>query len=147
MANKKVSSGFTLVEILLVVVIIGIMTALVVPNIAGRIDQARLTAAEMDVQANLALALDLYKMDNGFFPTSEQGLVALVKKPTTEPVPVHWRGPYLKKNIPRDPWKRPYVYRAPGNHNPEYYDLFSFGPDGKESSDDVGNWDAETSSK
>lgn len=136
--------AFTMIEILLVVVIISILAAMVVPNLTGRSDQARVVAAQTDVDSNISAALDLYKMDNGSFPTSEQGLAALVVQPTAAPVPAHWNGPYLKKKkIPQDSWGRPYVYLAPGSHNKESYDLYSLGQDGVESKDDIINWEKE----
>ncbi|MBF0483092.1 MAG: type II secretion system major pseudopilin GspG [Candidatus Omnitrophica bacterium] len=133
--------GFTLVEILLVVVIIGILAAMVIPNMAGRSEQARQAAAKADIEANLSTSLDLYEADNGKYPTTEQGLKALLVKPTTGPAADNWSGPYLKrKKIPTDPWGHDYVYAAPGSHNPTEYDLSSLGPDGVESADDVVNW-------
>lgn len=138
--NKK--SAFTLVEILLVVVIIGVLAAMVIPNIAGRGEQARLAAARADIEANLSSALDMYELDNGRYPSTDQGLKALIEEPTTAPVPNNWNGPYLKKKkIPTDPWGNPYVYAAPGVHNTEGYDLSSRGADGVESQDDVVNWE------
>ncbi len=120
--------GFTLIEIILVVIIIGILVAMVVPNIIGRSEQARITAARTDIESNLSTALDLYRMDSGRYPTSEQGLNAL--------------GPYLKKKkIPKDPWGHDYLYVSPGAHNKDSYDLTSLGPDGVESSDDITNWE------
>jgi len=139
--NKK---GFTLIEIMLVVIIIGVLVAMVVPNIAGRSEQARNTAARTDIESNLATALDLYKLDNGGFPTSEQGLSALLTEPSASPAPIKWSGPYLKKKkLPKDPWNRNYAYAYPGEHNKDSYDLSSLGPDGIESKDDATNWDAE----
>ena len=136
--------GFTMIEIMLVVIIIGILAALVVPNLAGRGEQARLAAARADIEANISAALDLYELDNGTYPTTEQGLGALVQEPDTSPVPPSWNGPYLKKRkIPVDPWKREYVYVSPGAHNTEDYDLSSLGPDGIESEDDIVNWTKE----
>jgi len=137
--------GFTLIEIMLVVIIIGILTAMIVPNIAGRSDVARKTAARTDIESNLATALDLYHMDTGRYPTTEQGLMALVKAPTSGPVPAQWSGPYLKKKkIPKDPWGHDYSYVCPGAHNPDNYDLSSLGADGVESSDDITNWEKES---
>jgi len=138
MRNK----GFTLVEIMLVVIIIGVLIAMVVPNLAGRGEQARRAAAKADIESNLSTALDLYEMDNGRYPTTEQGLISLLEKPTSTPVPPNWSGPYLKKKkIPQDPWGHDYSYRSPGTQNKEDYDLFSFGPDGVEGgSDDITNW-------
>lgn len=143
MSNKRNlrPRGFTLVEILLVVIIIGILAAMVIPNISGRGEQARLAAAKTDVETNLSTALDLYQMDNGKYPTTEQGLKALLEKPTAAPVPERWNGPYLKKKkLPQDPWGHDYVYAFPGAHNKEDYDLSSYGADAVESADDVVNW-------
>jgi general secretion pathway protein G len=142
----KNSKAFTLVELMLVVIIIGILVAMVVPRIAGRSEQARRAAAQADIDANLAIALDLYELDNGNYPTTEQGLDALIKAPTSAPVPENWNGPYLKKRkVPLDPWGRPYKYASPGVHNTEDYDLFSLGADGVEGGgDDVANWEEAT---
>ncbi|MFA5261389.1 MAG: type II secretion system major pseudopilin GspG [Candidatus Omnitrophota bacterium] len=136
--------GFTLVEILLVVVIIGVLAAMVVPNFAGKKSKAQQAAAVADIEANLAVALDMYELDVGRFPITEQGLKALIEIPSTPPVPETWGGPYLKKKtIPLDPWGQEYNYRAPGTHNQESYDLFSYGADGVESNDDIVNWQKE----
>ncbi len=134
--------GFTLIEIMLVVIIILVLAAMIVPNFAGRSEQARFAAARADIEANLATALDLYELDNGRYPTTEQGLLALITQPTTMPVPTNWSGPYLKKKrIPVDPWQREYAYVSPGQNNPESYDLSSYGPDGVAGGgDDVTNW-------
>ena len=145
MTDTFLKRGFTLIEIMLVVIIIGILTAMIVPNIAGRSDVARKTAARTDIESNLATALDLYHMDTGRYPTTEQGLMALVKAPTSGPVPAQWSGPYLKKKkIPKDPWGHDYSYVCPGAHNPDNYDLSSLGADGVESSDDITNWEKES---
>ena len=141
--SKCRQSGFTLIEIMLVIIIIGILTAMIVPNIAGRSEQARNVAAESDIETNLSAALDLYKLDNSFYPSTEQGLAALLNTPTVSPVPAKWNGPYLKKKkLVKDPWGREYVYTAPGAHNKDSYDLSSLGADGVESKDDVFNWDS-----
>jgi general secretion pathway protein G len=133
--------GFTLIEIMLVVIIIGILVAMLVPNIAGRSEQARKTAAHTDIESNISTALDLYRMDVGQYPTTEQGLSALMTAPSASPVPAQWNGPYLKKKrIPKDPWGHDYVYTSPGTQNPESYDLSSLGADGVESGDDITNW-------
>lgn len=133
--------GFTLVELLIVVTILGILVAAVVPRLAGRTEQARVARAHADVSGNIALALDLFEVDIGKYPTPEQGLAAL----RTAPAEVeNWRGPYLKQE-PTDPWGRPYRYAFPGTHNPLDYDLFSLGPDGVEgTADDIGNWGKES---
>ncbi len=139
--NKQ---AFTLIEIMLVVIIIGVLVAMVVPNLAGRGDQARKVAAQTDIESNLSAALDLYKLDTAAYPTTEQGLAALINQPTAAPVPTKWSGPYLKKKkIPKDPWSRDYAYAFPGTHNSGEYDLFSLGPDGVESKDDITNWETE----
>jgi len=138
------TQGFTLTEILLVVIIIGVLVGMVIPNIAGRGEQARRAAAQADIEANLAMALDMYEMDNGRFPTTDQGLKALLAKPSTAPVSDNWSGPYLKKKrLPKDPWGNSYAYVAPGTRNVESYDLYSLGADAKESEDDVVNWGQE----
>ncbi|MBI4845718.1 MAG: type II secretion system major pseudopilin GspG [Candidatus Omnitrophica bacterium] len=135
------SKGFTLIELMLVVIIIGTLAALVIPRLAGRAEQARITAAKADILSNIPLALDLYELDNGGFPTTQQGLAALVGKPTTPPMPKNWNGPYLKKK-PVDPWGNPYQYISPGIHNRDDYDLYSFGKDMAEGgNDDLTNWE------
>ncbi|MFH1360480.1 MAG: type II secretion system major pseudopilin GspG [Candidatus Omnitrophota bacterium] len=141
------TKGFTLIEIMLVVIIIGILVAMVVPNLAGRGEQARRAAARADIEVNLATALDLYELDNGRYPTTEQGLRAMLEEPSSPPVPMNWSGPYLKKKrIPKDPWGNEYVYVNPGIHNEEEFDLSSNGPDGVEGGDDdIVNWSDETS--
>lgn len=135
------SRGFSLIEILLVVVIIATLSAMVVPRLMGRSDQARKAACSADVNVNIPTALKLYELDNGFFPTTEQGLDALLRKPTTEPIPSNWNGPYVEK-MPVDPWARPYQYLSPGVHRPHDYDLWSLGkmPHEEKSDDDISNW-------
>ena len=136
----KNKQGFTLIEIMLVVIIIGILVAMVVPNFAGRGEQARRAAAQADIEANLAAALDLYELDNGRYPTTGQGVNALLSKPGSAPVPQNWNGPYLETD-PLDPWKAEYMYKSPGEHNANGYDLYSMGPDGVEGTeDDITNW-------
>ena len=125
--------GFTLIELMLVVIVIGILVAMVAPRFAGRSEQARIAASQADISSNLAAALDLFELENGRYPTTDEGLAALRKAGA--------KGPYLKRDVPLDPWKRPYVYRSPGQHNREDYDLFSLGPDGLEGTkDDITNW-------
>ena len=134
-------TGFTLIELMLVVIIIGVLAAMVIPRLAGRSEEARQSAAKADIEANIATALDLYELDSGQYPTTEQGLAALINKPTSSPVPGSWKGPYLKKE-PKDPWARVYIYKCPGEHNTGDYDLASWGKDGIEGGgDDVFNWD------
>ena len=132
--------GFTLIELMIVVMIIAALAAMVVPRFAGRSEQARIAIAQADVNSNIGMALKLYELDNRNFPTTGQGLKALISKPSTTPGAVNWNGPYLEKD-PRDSWGNPYQYKCPGVHNPEGYDLYSLGKDGMEGTeDDVGNW-------
>ena len=141
MSPKKRQKGFTLIELMLVIIIIGVLVAMVVPRFAGRSEQARCAAARADIEANVAIALDLYELDNGCYPSTDQRLDALVRKPESEPIPQNWKGPYLKKKVPLDPWGNPYLYISPGIHNADDYDLFSYGPDGVEGGgDDIVNW-------
>jgi len=129
---------FTLIELMIVVVILAALATMVAPRLLGRSDDAKRDIAASEIEGALELALELYKLDNGLFPTTAQGLDALLRKPT--PDPGNWRGPYLDKT-PADPWKRPYRYKCPGTHNPESYDLASDGKDGTEGTeDDVFNW-------
>ena len=131
--------GFTLIELMVVLAIIGVLAALIVPNVLGRADDARITAARTDV-GNLMQALKLYKLDNQRFPSTEQGLNALILKPTTEPVPGNWK-PYLDK-LPKDPWGRPYQDLSPGIKGE--VDVLSFGADGQAGGEgnnaDIGSW-------
>ena len=133
------SSGFTLVEIMVVVVILGILAVLIVPRVVGRSEEARAAAAKHDLSAVMQ-SLKLYRLDNGRYPSNEQGLQALVTKPQAAPVPSNWR-PYLDK-LPRDPWGNPYQYLNPGVHGE--IDVFSFGADGQPGGTgadlDIGSW-------
>lgn len=135
------SSGFTLLEIMIVVVILGVLAALVVPKVMSRPDEARLVAAKQDIAA-LQQALKLYRLDNFVYPTTEQGLQALVSKPSTQPVPPNWKGGGYLDRLPKDPWGSPYQYLSPGVHGE--VDVFSFGADresgGEGDGADVGSW-------
>jgi general secretion pathway protein G len=128
--------AFTLVEILLVVVIIGILAALVIPKIAGTGERARVTAAQADINGGIKSALGQYEVDNGFYPKSLQDLIIAPGDAK------NWHGPYFDPpKLPVDPWGNPYIYYYPGKHNQSSYDLLSVGPDGKEGTeDDIGNW-------
>lgn len=138
--NSINSKGFTLIELMLVIVIIGVLGAVVIPRFVGRAKDAQIAAAKTAINSNLAVALDLYEMDNGFYPATEQGVEALISKPSSSPVPQNWKGPYIKKK-PIDPWGNKYVYTCPGIHN-EDYDLYSLGPDGADGGgDDITNWE------
>lgn len=133
-------NAFTLIELMLVVVIIGVLVAMVVPRLTGRAKEARVMACRADIEINIPMALDLFEVDNGFFPTTEQGLNALLIKPGSSPVPTNWNGPYLKK-LSKDPWGNEYKYVSPGNHSKDY-DLYSYGQNGAEGGgDDISNWE------
>ncbi len=136
---KRDEKGFTLIELMLVVIIIGALVAMVMPRLAGRTEQAKVGAAQADISSNIATALKLYELDNGKYPSSEDGgLNALFNKPASAS---NWNGPYLEKK-PVDPWGREYVYKSPGAHRTYDYDLYSLGRDGQDGTpDDVKNWD------
>jgi general secretion pathway protein G len=127
--------GFTLIELMLVVIILGVLVAMVVPRMAGRSEEARIAVARADVELNIPTALKLYELDNGAFPTTEEGINALLSAPGTAR---NWKGPYVEKK-PLDPWGKDYQYKSPGTHRSDF-DLYSLGRDGVESSDDVVNW-------
>lgn len=133
MNRKDKQAGFTLVEILLVVVIIGILMGVAMPKLSGQRRRAEISAAKADVEA-IGTALRLYELDMGEFPKSIQGLLSAPGNAR------NWSGPYLEKGMPTDPWGNSYVYITPGSHNPHSYDLKTLGPDGVESGDDIGNW-------
>ena len=132
--------GFTLIELMVVLVIIGVLAALIVPNVLGRLDQARVTAARSDINTLMG-ALNTYKLDNQRYPSAEQGLNALLTKPTVGAIPSNWRGPYIPK-LPNDPWDRPYLYANPGLKGE--IDVYSFGADGVTGGEgnnaDIGSW-------
>ena len=130
------SNGFTLIEIMVVIIILGLLAALVIPNITGYTEKAKHEKVRADI-ASLEGALELFKADNGFYPTSEQGLDSLVVKPSTGRIPAKWmEGGYFKKGVPLDPWGNHYKYYAPGRRG-EGYEIVSLGTDGQESEDDV----------
>ena len=133
------SRGFTLVEIMMVVIIIAALSAMVIPRLAGRSEQAKVSVARSDIESHLATALKLYELDSGNFPTTTQGLSALRAKPVSSPIPVNWNGPYIEKD-PIDPWGNMYVYTSPGKHRPDF-DLYSKGKDQNSADDDIANWD------
>ena len=135
---RKINQAFTLVEILLVVVIIGSLAMMIIPRLQGRGETAKIKVAKADIEANIATALKLYELDNGTFPSTVQGLAALKVKPSTNPIPANWNGPYIEKN-PIDPWGRAYVFASPGEHRSDY-DLSSKGKDEASDKDDISNW-------
>ncbi len=141
--SATATSAFTLIELLLVLAILGILAAIVVPKFSGRTEQARRTAAEAQI-ATFGTALDSYEVDMGAYPQGKEGLQQLIEEPRDNK---NWKGPYLKGEIPKDPWGQPYVYECPGRrNNSKSYDLASIGPDGREGTeDDVANW--QTSNK
>lgn len=124
--------GFTLIEIMVVMVILGLLVAVVAPNIMGRSDQAKVTIARTQI-SNIANALDLYRLDNGHYPSTQQGLEALSQRPTGTPEPRNWNPDGYLKNVPEDPWGSQYQYVSPGSNGP--YDLYSLGADGQEGGD------------
>jgi general secretion pathway protein G len=143
--RRKRSRGFTLIEIIAVVVIIGLLTTLVGLNIAGQITKAKRSAAQAQI-AQLESALEFYKLDNGRYPSTNQGLEALVNEPSGDPAPRNYPpGGYLKKrDLLMDPWGSPYEYASPGEQNPYGFDIWTLGEDGQVGGDDIGNWDEES---
>jgi len=148
--QKKASSrpgdqrGFTLIEILVVVVILGILAGIVVPRLLSEPEKARRTKAQIQIRS-FEEALASFKLDNGFFPSTEQGLQALVEKPRTGKIPAHYRVKGYIKKIPADPWNNQYIYLSPGIHDD--YDIISYGPDGASGGDgddaDINSWEIE----
>ncbi len=130
--RRRRQAAFTLVELLLVLVILGILAALVLPKFTGRTEQARVTAAQTQI-STFGTALDAFEVDTGSYPRGQDGLAQLVVAPADAQ---NWRGPYLKSDIPVDPWGHPYVYEFPGKVNPTGYDIRSAGPDGQAGTDD-----------
>lgn len=139
MSEKLKKRGFTLIELLLVMVILSVLAAVVVPKFTRRSEQARIVAAQTSI-SNLEVSIEAFEVDTGRYPTSEEGLGALVEEPASLN---NWRGPYIKRGVPNDPWGNSYVYKCPGDHNTNSYDLYSYGPDRQEGGgDDIDNWTA-----
>jgi len=134
-------SGFTLIELMVVIAILGVLLALVAPNIIGRPDQARILRAQSDV-GQIQTAMDLYRLDNGFYPSQQQGIESLVTRPTSPPEPRAWTAGGYLRSMPVDPWGNEYVYRNPGQHVD--IDIFSYGANGIEGGEgddaEIGNW-------
>ena len=136
-------AGFTLIELLVVIVVVGMLAALVAPNVFQHVGRSKEAAARSQIEL-LGAALDAYRLDNDGYPSNEQGLEALRREPLSEPRPRAWRGPYLRKDVPLDPWNRPYVYRSPGTSGDWGYEIVSYGRDGAEGGRgedaDVASW-------
>jgi general secretion pathway protein G len=139
--------GFTLIEILVVITVIAILAALVTPMVFGNVADAKQSAARSQIEI-FGLALDSYRLDNDYYPSTAQGLAALRQLPSGEPAARNWRGPYLKKDVPVDPWGRAYLYTSPGVVNPTSYDLVTLGRDGREGGEgedaDLTSWESGT---
>ncbi len=143
---KSNNSGFTLIELMVVIVILGILAGLIIPRIMGRPEEAKQLKAKMQIES-LETTLKLYKLDNGMYPDTEQGLQALIEQPETGALPKNWRkGGYLEKGrVPKDPWENDFVYLSPGAHGD--YDIISYGadgvPDGEDKNRDINSWEIE----
>lgn len=127
---SKRRDGLTLIELIVVLVVIGLLAGLVAPQILGRVSDARITTAKTQIEL-LGVALENYRLDNGIYPSTQQGLEALRTRPSGAPDARNWRGPYLKKAVPADPWGRPYIYRSPGDKDRSGFDVQTLGRDGK----------------
>lgn len=136
--------GLTLIEIVVVIILLGLLAGLVGPRIFGRVSEAKSQTARTQIEL-LGIALDNYRLDNGQYPTTDQGLEALWQRPTREPIPRNWKAPYLKKPVPDDPWDRPYLYASPGEQNEWGYDLTTLGRDGQPGGEgedaDITSWE------
>jgi general secretion pathway protein G len=139
-------AGFSFIELMVVVIILGILAGAIVPRYMDKADKAKIVKAQVDIAA-IETSLKMYKLDNGFYPTTEQGLLALIEKPTTDPVPRSWNenGYFEKKRVPKDPWGTEYVYLCPGVHGT--FDLISYGADSESGGEginaDITNWEAQ----
>ncbi len=141
--KMKKQVGFSLIEIMVVMVILGLLVSIVAPNMLGRADDARIQKVTADFKA-IETVLKIYRLDNYNYPTSEQGLEALVEKPTIDPIPGNWKKNGYLDNLPRDPWGRPYLYLSPAEFGSGEFDLYSLGADGvtggEDQNADIGNW-------
>jgi general secretion pathway protein G len=140
--NRQAPRGFTLVEMLLVLVILGVLAAIISPNLSKHASGARITATKTQIHI-LGTALTQFEMDNDRFPQGRNGLLELLQRPRDAK---NWRGPYLEKPLlPKDAWHRDFIYECPGKHSPQSYDIMSLGPDGTEgTADDIGSWQQDT---
>lgn len=141
--QRAARPGFTLIEIIVVIVVLAVLATLVAPNVFRHVGAAKEATARTQIEM-LGAALDAYRLDNGRYPTTEQGLAALWQAPALDPRPTNWRGPYLRKTVPLDPWNTAYLYRAPGTRSGTGYDLLSLGADSKPGGDgenaDILSW-------
>ena len=139
--NCEYQKGFTLIELMVVVIILGTLAAMILPRFSGRSEESKVTAARVDIESNISNALDLYELDTGQYPESLEELTAReAPSGLSDEAKNRWHGPYLKKGLPSDPWSRPYVYKKESQHNQDY-DLSSLGADGQPGKDDVANWE------
>lgn len=140
--------GFTLIELIVVIAVISVLAAVVSPLVFRNVGDAKVAAAQTQIET-FGLALDVYRLDNDYYPSTTQGLEALTQRPDGQPEARGWRGPYLKRSVPPDPWNRAYIYRSPGDSVPGGYDLVSFGRDGRAGGSgedaDIVSWRAGTS--
>lgn len=144
--ESKPRAGFTLIEIMAVVVIMGMLMTVLAVGVSGQIEKARIQSARAQI-SRIEQALDFYQLDAARYPNSDQGLAALYEKPSSPPVPKNYTpGGYLKKEAIMDPWDQPFLYRIPGTKNPHAFDLWSLGPDGQEGGDDITNWSDDSES-
>jgi general secretion pathway protein G len=141
--RKSNQRGFTLIELMVVIAILALLGGVVMPKVIGRLRQAKPDKAKIDIK-QISMGLDLYAADNGEYPTTEQGLDALIRKPTSPPEPMNWRGPYVEPTNFLDPWNKKYIYVSPSTHEGYDFDLSSYGADGQEGgtddSADLTNW-------
>ena len=142
--HRSNQRGFTLIELMVVIAILALLGGIVAPQVMNKLKEARPQKAQIDIE-RIGLALDMYAVQNGQYPTTEQGLDALLKKPTSQPEPLDWKGPYVKPGTKFvDPWNKTYVYVSPSTHEGYDYDLSSYGPDGQEGGeDDITSWSEE----
>jgi general secretion pathway protein G len=143
LSSMRYARGFTLIELMVVIAILALLSGIVGPRVIGRLRQAKPDKAKIDLK-QIGLALDMYAADNGEYPTTEQGLQSLIRKPTSPPEPMNWRGPYVDPTNFLDPWGKQYIYASPSTHEGYDYDLYSYGSDGQEGgtddSADITNW-------
>jgi general secretion pathway protein G len=133
--RRRGYEGFTLIEMIVVMIILAVIAGLVGPRLFKNVSKAKQNATKAQIEL-LGIALDQYRLDNDMYPTTEQGLDALMRQPVSSPIPEFWDGPYLKKEVPLDPWGRDYYYESPGTYDTKGYDIFSLGRDGLEGGDD-----------